>query len=78
LDEPALVSVVRHDGPLAGIATLEGRIFSIEPQAALLLLGSMTLQAMPRKDRLNVALELHGCGLAVTGTQQEDREDERH
>ena len=56
MDQRAFVRLARHDHD-RGIASFEQRLARVEPQAGLLLVGSVTLQAARREHRTDFGLE---------------------
>ena len=58
LEQAALLRFPRHDARLSGVAPVKGRVFSIEPQSALLLRRPVTGEAALGEQRLDIPAEI--------------------
>ena len=78
LDQRALVGLARHDDRPA-LAPLEHRVADVEPQASLVLLGPVALQAVVSEHRADLRLEellLSRLELALIGLRIASRTDD--
>jgi len=73
LQEVALGRAAGHDRRLTGIAALQDARFQVESEAALLLVGAVTLQAVLLEDGLDLTVKLgRGSGQRGGADDQHD------
>jgi hypothetical protein len=63
----ALQAAAGNDGGLAVVAAFESAGFKVKAKAGLLLVGAVALEALLLEDRLDVVVEIGGCGGGANG-----------